>query len=647
MALNTTPSSNTIVRRGLTIRSVLLTFFLIPLNSFWLLQQETVHYTFPTWLAPISNVIFIVVGLMLINKIWGKLSGCVFLDQSEFLIVYFLLSVSSCICSDKIGHHLVEFMVHAQWFADQENEWMQLFGNYLPRWALVNDQKAIRFYYEGGTTVYQLDILRAWITPMLLWVGFLVIIMFVLLCLNTFLRQQWVEKEKLTYPVIQLPLQMTNPKMMFFRNRFMWIGFGIAAFISLANGLHSLYPQFPFIPVKRRSFGYLFTSRPWNAMGDIRLSFYPFLVGLTFLVPLDVLLSGWVFYLGYKVQLIIKALAGWHHFPSYDHQSFGAYFAIALFTIWLGRHQFLLIFRRGFGFGDNKKHLEESSEMIGYQFAFWGMVAGLAGLVFFSHELGMSIWVAVIYFLIYLVLAMVVARLRAEMGSLVHDFAAIDPDHFLTTVLGTSRLRATDLTGFTIYGFFNQAYMSHPMPHLLEGLKIAERTCISTKRIPVAVLLVTGVATLTTFWLMMHQYYSIGASSGYFGPFPGGMVAYLYRRLQHWLTYPVPPDYMGIGYMAGGFFLGSLIYWMRMRFIWWPFHPLGYAMANSWAMNNFWSCLFIAFVVKWIILRFIGLGAYRKALPFFLGLAFGDFIIGSIWSLIGITLGIQTYEFWP
>merc|ERR1711964_876617 len=161
--------------------------------------------------------------------------------------------------------------------------------------------------------------------------------------------------------------------------------FGIAVLISLINGLHSLYPQFPFIPVKRRSFGYLFTSRPWNAMGDVRLSFYPFLVGLTFLVPLDVLLSGWVFYLGYKVQLIVKALAGWHHFPYYDQQSFGAYFAIALFTIWLGRHQFLLIFRRGFGFGDNKKHLEESSEMIGYQFAFWGMVAGLAGLVFFSH----------------------------------------------------------------------------------------------------------------------------------------------------------------------------------------------------------------------------------------------------------------------
>ena len=135
--LSTVPSPNTIILRGLTLRSVFLTLLLIPLNSLWLLQQETVHYTFPTWLSPISNVIFIILGLMLGDKIWERLFGRGFLDQAEFLMIYFLLSISSCICSDKIGHHLVEFMVHAQWFADQENDWMQLFGNYLPHWTLV------------------------------------------------------------------------------------------------------------------------------------------------------------------------------------------------------------------------------------------------------------------------------------------------------------------------------------------------------------------------------------------------------------------------------------------------------------------------------------------------------------------------------
>lgn len=641
------PNSQPSITSRLTFRSILITLLLIPPSNLWLLQQETVRYTFPTWAAPISNVIFIVALLMLGNTVLERVFRRKFLSQSEFLTVYFLLSITACICSDKIGHHLVEFMVHAQWFATQENEWMQLFGNHLPRWALVNDREAIRLYYEGGTTVYQWSILRSWVAPALLWTGFLVVLMFVLLCLNTFLRRQWTEEEKLAYPAIQLPLQMTAPKSSFFRNKFMWMGFGVAAFISLVNGLHFFFPQVPYLPVKRRSFGYLITGRPWNAMGDVRLSFYPFLIGLTFLMPLDILFSAWVFYFGYKAQLILKAVAGWHDFPHYTQQSFGAYFSIALFTLWLGRKHFLAIFKHGLGFGADRRYLDESNEMMGYRRAFWGLLLGVVGFTFFSYMLGMSMWVGVAYFLIYLILAVVIARLRAEMGSLVHDFAAIDPDHFLTAVLGTRQLGAQNLVGFTIYGFFNQAYMSHPMPHLLEGLKIAERTSISTKRVPIAVLLITAAGTLATFWLMMHQYYALGSTSGYFGHFPRGMVGYLYRRLQRWLLHPVPPDYIGMSYMGGGFIFGALIFWLRMRFFWWALHPLGYAMANSWAMHNFWSCLFVAFVAKWLILRFSGLGTYRKAVPFFLGLAFGDFMLGSLWSAVGIGLGIRTYQFWP
>ncbi len=109
---------------GLTSRSILLTLLLLPLSSLWLIQQETVRYTFPTWAAPISNVIFIVVVLMFFNGVLEKLFRRRFLNQAEFLMIYFLLSIAACICSDKIGHHLVEFMVHAQWFSTQENEWM-------------------------------------------------------------------------------------------------------------------------------------------------------------------------------------------------------------------------------------------------------------------------------------------------------------------------------------------------------------------------------------------------------------------------------------------------------------------------------------------------------------------------------------------
>ena len=46
----------------------------------------------------------------------------------------------------------------------------------------------------------------------------------------------------------------------------MWLGFGIAALISIENLLNSIYPAFPYIPVKRQSIHQFFTERPWNAM---------------------------------------------------------------------------------------------------------------------------------------------------------------------------------------------------------------------------------------------------------------------------------------------------------------------------------------------------------------------------------------------
>jgi hypothetical protein len=36
---------------------------------------------------------------------------------------------------------------------------------------------------------------------------------------------------------------------------------------------------------------------------------------------------------------------------------------------------------------------------------------------------------------------------------------------------------------------------------------------------------------------------------------------------------------------------------------------------------------------------------YRKATPFFLGVVLGEFIIGSIWNLLGVALQRPMYRF--
>ena len=50
--------------------------------------------------------------------------------------------------------------------------------------------------------------------------------------------------------------------------------------------------------------------------------------------------------------------------------------------------------------------------------------------------------------------------------------------------------------------------------------------------------------------------------------------------------------------------------------------------------------------MKIVLLRYGGLRAYRRSLPFFFGLMLGQFVVGSLLNFYGIARGIPTYQFW-
>ena len=77
----------------------------------------------------------------------------------------------------------------------------------------------------------------------------------------------------------------------FLKSKLMWVGFGIAAGISLLNGLHVLYPAVPSIRVGWQYFN--FPDKPWSYMQGTLISFQPFVIGLSFFMPLDLAFSAW------------------------------------------------------------------------------------------------------------------------------------------------------------------------------------------------------------------------------------------------------------------------------------------------------------------------------------------------------------------
>ena len=91
--------------------------------------------------------------------------------------------------------------------------------------------------------------------------------------------------------------------------------------------------------------------------------------------------------------------------------------------------------------------------------------------------------------------------------------------------------------------------------------------------------------------------------------------------------------------------MGLLIF-MRYRFLWWRVHPLGYAMTTSWAPFTMWSSFFIGWFSKIVILRIGGIQLFRRFQLFFLGMVFGETMIGGVWIIIGLFTKIS-YRLMP
>ena len=91
-----------------------------------------------------------------------------------------------------------------------------------------------------------------WIGPLFYWSLFILTTYFVTLCLLVVLRRQWVDRERLTFPLATLPLQMsaeTEGRLLppFLRNHLTWVGFSIPAVIGSINALHRYYNYIPWI----------------------------------------------------------------------------------------------------------------------------------------------------------------------------------------------------------------------------------------------------------------------------------------------------------------------------------------------------------------------------------------------------------------
>jgi len=611
-----------------TFRALIIAIGLSIIAALWSRQAEilVVAAQVSESVPPIPALASLIL-LLALNPLLKKFGPRYGLSRADQIVIYCFVTISSAMCGPGIIRFLLMFLTSPYHYANSTNHLASI-QHLIPSWMAVSDPQAITGFFRGSASGVPW---RLWLVPLATWGAFLIALWGAMLCIVLLARHRWMDVEQLTFPLIKLPLEMTDdggsrigPS--FFRNPIMWIGFGLAAVYNLVNILHVTLPWMPTIGPSINLTPSL--STPWSSIGSLTVYCQPVLVGFGFLVPNEISFSIWFFYLLSRVEALVGfthgyAVAG---MPFEQEQSMGAFLVMGLWFLWQMRYDLFLPAKRGKGMGLPRLPLI-------------GLVASFAFLTWFCVRAGMTAWVAAAYLGILLLTSLASARIRADSGvALIWLFPFYQQKKFLFNLLGSAPMAGSvpgTLTIFAILTFLSRGYFPALIGSQVDGLKMAQEVKVPRRQMAGVVILAAVVGLALSFWVHLTTYYQHGAEN-VGGGLWGVDMAVSEMNSAAGVT---PPDHPRTVATAIGGAVALILLLARQVLVHCPLHPFGYAIATSYG-EFVWASFLLVWVIKASLLRWGGVNVYRKAVPLFLGFALGHFFVaGIVWGLIG--------AFWP
>lgn len=607
-----------------------------------------------TQTALLRGPVVVLFFLALANRLLRRFAGRFALSPGELAALYAMVTLGTCAAGIGFVQFLVNQMAGVFYHANDSNGWKETLWPHIPSWFAPRDPAALNGFFRGNATLYRPEIVLAWLGPVLLWSAFLFALFWTFLCAAALVRRQWVERERLTFPLVQLPLRMIEPASVapFWTDRWMWAGFLLAAVLESVNYVSFLYPAVPSLPIKPVGPNILdqyLTDRPWSSVGTFRLAFYPFAIGIGYLISLDVSFSCWFFYLCAKAALVLCTALGLsesggsgpaNRAPFLQEQSVGAFLTLALLSLWWVRRALAQAWSA-------RSADEDRRELMSGRTALTGGGVGIAFLVAFLSAGGLAPPVAAVFVFVYLCFALTLARIISEAGAgwaLAPDWTATA---FTSDTFGASSLSPRSLV--VLHGYTSWTYdmRDNPLPQQLHSARLGTSAGIAPRLLLGPLLLASAVGVLAAFWAHLSIYYEYGASSAKVRPWLTSFGTAPFRQTASVLATPTPVDAPGLVGAGFGALLAVGLSMLRQQFPWWPLHPLGYALATTQSLEYMWCPFFVAWLAKAITLRYGGIRAYRTVLPFFLGMILGDYVVPALWGGFGILTGYQQYLAFP
>jgi len=572
--------------------------------------------------------------------------------RRELLVIYSILLVGGPVASHSIMAWMLVKSIAYYYMARANLIWQTAFLDQVPAWFAPTDIAAVEGFFEGRAQVPW----SLWWTPLAAWSFFTVCLFVASLCVIALLQRQWISSERLSFPLAQVPLELVrdpDPKQAGRAARIpmewaFWIGVIVSFALNFTNGLSQRVPSVPAIPLGPVAILQWQRVGPLAGLGEIDLLLWPWMIALAYLIPKELSFSAWFFWL-VDVALTVFAIAAgaepqrpeeWFDstFPAPRYQGGGAILALGIWVLWIARRHLARSLRLALSPGSREA---DAGEPLSYRMALAGLAISFSGLVYFCWAAGCRPIVGFLLMALLVGYYMMWARLRAETGLGFLPFpleiqnAVVVP--FGSAVFRTRELIAMISTRWSFFPGFGYSY-EVVTGNALETFKIADAARINVRRLtPVLVVAFLLALTVGIFFFLRGIYHH-----GFFG-LKAGTSGWLGHqsindgnRILVPVTDPSETDVNGITAILAGAAVAVFLGVMRLRFWWWPFHPIGYMAAMCWGLHWYYMPFFIGWAAKTLVIRYGGLRLYRHTIPLAIGLIVGDLLNGGVWSIVAL-----------
>ncbi len=603
---------------------------------------------------PVGVFFFLLVLVLGVNVLLKLVRRAWALRQAELMLVWCMMLVSATVPASGLMRYWFTTCAAAPYLAQRADlNWEDDVLPQAPDGILLSKDPhsaAARKFYQGtpGGEVVRVPWSRWW--PVIAtWGVFIWLYYLATFFLFGLLRRQWVDLERLSFPLARVPLEFTEgagerallPSLV--RSR----AFLVGAAVTVVFGFIRILPVFfgaeeglrLAVPINQ-----IFSGTDWWRLQLEDGWIFPIGIGFAFLVPSDISLSMWVFYLFTALELQTAYYLGtplpggpWGQFMNW--QQAGAFIVFTIVVLWMARRHLWTAARRALGIG---APVDDSAEPIGYRFGFWGLLACVAGMIGWYWHFGMSPLVAVCMLGLLLSIVVVHARMVSQAGLFFTQESWNPPDLIHDISGGYAFSGAAAVVAqmqHTILTYDAREILS---PHAMNALRIS--SVFERHRrwfLPAMVTALLAAMVASGYSTLKWVYYDVGAlnvkntHSVIYHP------QQTFNRVHAMISDPVRSAQPHYGALTLGAGLMLFLTVMRGTFYWWPIHALGFLVASSWCIRQLWFSYLLGWLAKVCVLKFGSGQTLRTARTFFIGVIVAEIANVGICTFVSLLTGVR------